>query len=120
MLRFKLDENVPRRVAELLRGKGFDADTVLDEGLRSSPDEDVLAAACNDRRTLLTLDLDFADLRKYSPAATCGIVVLRPAASELATVLDLVTELLGQLPGRDPRGKLWIVESGRLRERSGI
>jgi hypothetical protein len=38
-MRIKLDENIPHRVAELLRGMGHDVDTVLGEDLKGKPDE---------------------------------------------------------------------------------
>ena len=45
MIAFKIDENLPIEVRELLRRGGFDALTVVDQNLGGRPDTDV-AAVC--------------------------------------------------------------------------
>jgi len=60
---FKIDENLPREYASLLRDAGFEADTVEDEGLVGSADSAVAERCRADGRVLVTLDLDFADIR---------------------------------------------------------
>ncbi|MHB1928507.1 MAG: DUF5615 family PIN-like protein [Acidimicrobiales bacterium] len=76
-MRFKLDENLPYRAARMFVEAGHEADTVYDEDLAGQPDEVVLAAAISEDRVLVTLDLDFSDLRAYPIGTHCGIVVLR-------------------------------------------
>jgi hypothetical protein len=71
-LRFKLDENVPRKAAALLRDAGHDVRSALEQALGGSSDEKVLAA-WNEARILVTLDLDFGDIRAYPPASHAGI-----------------------------------------------
>jgi predicted nucleic acid-binding protein len=68
ILRFKLDENLPRRAAGLLLEAGHDVSTVADEGLVGHPDGAVAEAAAEDERTLVTMDKDFGDLRSFRPA----------------------------------------------------
>lgn len=66
-LRFKTDQNMPIEAAEFLRGAGLDCETVTEEGLNGAAD-DVIGARCKDEgRTLVTLDLDFSDIRAYPP-----------------------------------------------------
>ena len=71
-LRFKLDENLPRRVESTLRDLGHDVQTTLSEGLAGAPDPDLLAACAAEDRVLVTLDLDFADIRAY-PLAVIAV-----------------------------------------------
>jgi hypothetical protein len=40
-VRFKIDESLPAEAAGILRGAGFDADTVEDEDLSGADDETV-------------------------------------------------------------------------------
>jgi len=61
-MQFKLDENLPPSVAELLRGLGHDVATVYDQGLQSCADPAVLAACQGEGRALLSLDLDFSNI----------------------------------------------------------
>ena len=44
-MKFKLDENMPLELAADLRDRGYDSDTVIDEGLRGAKDPTVVEAA---------------------------------------------------------------------------
>ena len=79
---FKLDENLPADAAGLLRNTGLEGDTVRDEGLRGAEDEVVAATAQREGRVLITLDLDFSNIRAYPPQLYSGIVVLRPRSHQ--------------------------------------
>ena len=72
-LRFKLDENIPRNAEALLKDAGHDVQTVIGERLGGQPDTNVLGACLRETRILVTLDLDFADIRINRPASHCGI-----------------------------------------------
>jgi hypothetical protein len=59
--KFKVDENLPEAAAEILRAAGFDAETVLNEGLGGASDSS-LASVCLEERRALQHDLDFSDI----------------------------------------------------------
>lgn len=69
-MRIKLDENLSMKLKAGLAELGHDTDTVRDEQRTGSPDKDVWAAAQADQRFLVTLDLDFSDVRQSRPART--------------------------------------------------
>lgn len=62
-MKLKLDENLGRRWAHELRNAGHDVHTIWDEQLSGASDIEVLAAAVNESRALVTIDLDFARTR---------------------------------------------------------
>ena len=66
-MKFKIDENLPLELAEMLRGAHFDADTIFAEGLRGEADSRILDVCQGEGRVLVTLDLDFANIRAYPP-----------------------------------------------------
>ena len=65
MLKFKVDENLPTEAAELLTGAGHDAVTVRDQRMAGQPDANVATVCQREDRVVVTLDLDFADIRAY-------------------------------------------------------
>ena len=80
-MKFKVDENLPREIAELLRSLGYSADTVEDEGLRGATDPLVVDAARKENRILLTLDKGLGNLVAYPAGTHAGVVLFRPPAS---------------------------------------
>ena len=62
-MRFKLDENLPIELAELFRRSGHDAQTVFDEELAGAEDAEIASVCIRERRAIVTLDMDFADIR---------------------------------------------------------
>jgi predicted nuclease of predicted toxin-antitoxin system len=116
-LRFKIDENLPGEFAAILQGAGFEADTVGDEDLSGTADSLLAQHALANNRVLLTLDLDFANIQSYPPAAHAGIVVLRPRSQDKLTLLSLLQILIPALLKSSPERRLWIVEEDRIRYR---
>ena len=116
-MRCKLDENMPIDAVELLRQAGHECHTVYDEQLSGAADERLMALCRNEQRVLLTLDLDFADIRRYPPAESAGIVVLRPAEPDAERVLRLLARALQVVETEPIEQRLWIVEEDRIRIR---
>ncbi len=115
-MKLKLDENFDVRLVPLLAVEGFDADTVLTEGLSSSPDQTIYDTCKTSGRTLVTLDLDFSNPFRFPPAGTEGIIVIRPPRAVLSSIQATLWSVLPELKTRSVKGKLWIVEPGRIRE----
>lgn len=116
-MRFKIDENLPVEVAELLRSSGHDADTVVEEHASGAVDPALAALCKREGRGLITLDRGFADIRAYPPAEYQGIVVLRPDRQDRITVLRLCGQLVEALRVHPLAGHLWVLEPHRLRLR---
>ena len=116
-MRLKLDENLGRQAAALLRTAGHDVSTVVEQRLTSAPDEDVIGVCRQEDRCLVTLDLDFANPLRFDPKEYRGIAVLRlpsrPGANDL---LNALRTLVGGLARGEISGRLWIVQIGVLRE----
>lgn len=66
-MRIKLDENLPTRLVSVLAELGHDIDTVPAERIAGRNDAVVWQAAQAGQRFLVTQDLDFSDIRKYTP-----------------------------------------------------
>ena len=115
-MNLKLDENFGTRLQELFRQAGHDVHTVRDESLQGVTDETVLSACASEQRCLITLDLDFANVLRFPPTKTAGIVVFRlPSSTTLLALENLARRFLSASQRHDVRQTLWIVEPGRIR-----
>ena len=76
-MKIKLDENLPDRLVAVLTGLGHDVDTVRGEQLIGRVDSDVWNAAQAAQRFLVTQDLDFPDMRRFTPGTHAGLLLVR-------------------------------------------
>jgi predicted nuclease of predicted toxin-antitoxin system len=118
-LKFKLDENIPELVRETLGSLGHDVHTLAEEGLAGAPDKDVLRACRGENRVLITLDLDFSDIRAYPPGSYPGIWVLRPPKQTFSEINALVLAGLRLSAVERIQGQLWVIDEKRVRIRDG-
>jgi len=94
--------------------------TIFDQQIVGEPDPQVASVCSAEERALVTLDLDFSDIRTYPPAAYLGIIILRPRTQSKPDVLALLDKLLPLLIGGEPlAGNLWIVRENGIRIREG-
>ena len=115
-MRLKLDENLGKRGQSILQAVGHDVSTVVEQQFGGATDEELIEKCGREKRGLVTLDLDFANPLRFQPSKYAGIAVLRlpPKPSE-ADLTNLIRTLATALAGDSIVGKLWIVESGRVR-----
>ena len=118
-MRFKIDENLPVEVVDLLTSRGHDALSVVDQGMSGAGDSDVAEICLSEERCLVTLDTDFSDIRAYPPGSHPGIIVFRLTQQDKRSVLAVCSRLLAALVSQAPDGALWVVDERRIRVREG-
>ena len=117
MTKFKIDENLPVEMADMLRQAGYDAATVYDQHLMGAIDTDIANVCQTEKRALVTLDLDFADIRAYPPQNYSGIIVMRLKQQDKPYVLSVTARWLKALPAEPLAERLWIVDDTKIRIR---
>lgn len=102
-MRFKLEENLPVEATQLLRAAGHDASSVVDERLQGATDGTLDRVCRHEGRILVTLDLDFSDIRAYLPAESPGRIVLRVSSQEKRRLLAVLEKLCVAVEAAPPR-----------------
>ena len=115
-MRLKVDENIGATGVDFLRQAGHDTMTVREQDLAGAADEIVFEAWVAEGRTLITLDRDFAQVPRFPPKGTGGIVVLELGGpASLRLLQSRLSDFLGFAATRPVAGELWIIEPGRVR-----
>ena len=111
---FEIDENLPEEAATLFQQRGYDAATIREQEMSGSSDRRVASILQEEKRVLVTLDTDFADIRTYPPEDFAGIIVLRLNQQDRKHVLTALERLLPVLAEEPLSGCLWIVGENNL------
>ena len=117
MISVKLDENLGLSAIELLRHAGYAAERVYDEGLSGAKDPVVWQRVCQEHRFFITLDLDFADIRRFPPGSHPGVLLLRPRSRSRDAVLSVLRRVLREYPLQALSGCLAVADEQRTRIR---
>ena len=120
MLKFVIDEDMPRSTAKLLIANGFDALDVRDCGLRGKDDTAVFEFAQKNEAILLTGDLGFGNLLHFPVGTHSGIFIAHfPNEISSSELNNQILTAFRSLKENDFRGNLLILEPGKLRIRRG-
>ena len=113
----KLDENLSRTHANFLRESGYQADRVHDQGLSGASDQQVWERVVAESRFLITLDLDFSDVRRFPPGTHPGILLVRARSKSRQAVLEILQRTLAEQPLESLRGCLVVADERLTRIR---
>jgi predicted nuclease of predicted toxin-antitoxin system len=115
-LRILADENVRRALVHALRDAGHDV-VWISEVAPEAPDLDVFDLAVREQRTLLTGDLDFADIvYRHKRPGLPGLVLIRVDIPDTSKFLTVVLDAWQQVPAWE--GLTTVIEAGRVRQRA--
>ncbi|MGH7840362.1 MAG: DUF5615 family PIN-like protein [Candidatus Binataceae bacterium] len=115
--RFKVDEDLPLQIADLLTERGHDATTVVAQGWQGISDDMLWPRVQNEARWLITADKGFADLRKYPPGTHSGVILLRSQEESRRAYLDLAVVAVDRLAFEDVAGAVVVITHRGVRIR---
>jgi predicted nuclease of predicted toxin-antitoxin system len=114
-MRVKLDENIPVSAKHALENAFCDVHSVFDEKL-SGVDDGTLWDVCQqEQRFLVTQDLDFSDIRKFSPGTHCGILLLRLKNPSATAIKALLKELVSRHQFKEWHGCVVVATQRKVR-----
>ena len=93
-MRIKVDEDLPRRVTQVLQSNGYDAISVLEQDMGGWKDAKLWQAVQSEARFLITADKGFGDIRQYAPGTHHGVLLLRPDQDGIRPVVELLERIL--------------------------
>jgi predicted nuclease of predicted toxin-antitoxin system len=116
-MKIKLDENLPADLAPDLLNLGHEVHTPRDEGLSGAADNDIWEAAQREQRFLITEDLDFSDMRRYTPGTHYGLLLIRLREPTRRSLIDRLLTLFRGQPVNDWIGCFVVASDRKVRVR---
>ena len=116
-MRFLADMGVAMRVVESLRDEGHDVLHLREQGLQRLPDEQIFRKAIAEDRTVLTFDLDFAEIVAFSRLQKTSVILFRLQNTRTPRVIERPKVALHQSGAILERGAVVVVEESRIRVR---
>lgn len=118
-LRILLDQNIPARVAEWLRGQrpSWQVDHLNELGFAGESDVVLYRWAQEHKSVIVTFDEHFADARFRQLGPHCGVVRLRVWPTTTEATIDGLRRLIENVNEDDLRGSLIIVDPAKIRLR---
>ena len=100
-----------------LRGDGHDAVHVLDIGLDRASDTDILAYAKQNRRTVLTTDLDYPRLLALTQVLEPSLILFRGGDWTEHEATDRLRAVFDSLSEADIANSVIVIDRDRVRRR---
>lgn len=116
-MQVKVDEDLPRSVAQRLSAAGFDTRTILEQGMGGFKDEQLWPIVQEEQRFLVTADKGFADIRRHPPGRHAGVLLLRPDRDGVQPVVELLEQVLSSVDFADLSGTVAVATPRGLRVR---
>src|SRR5258708_6904701 len=107
---------VSLEVVEWLRRQGHDAKHLREENLHKLPDGDIFKKAVDEKRIIITFDLDFGEIVALTKRKRAGIILFRLYNTRAVHVIERLKALLEDAPA-SLTDSITIVEETRYRVR---
>src|SRR2546421_173300 len=116
-MRFLLDMNLPPAIGDRLRAEGHDAIHAQDGGIGSLPDRAIFERAAEDRRIVVTFDLDFGEIAGAFDRPTSGVMLLRLKLARQSHLWDRLRVAIAEAGDALDGGAIVLIEDARIRVR---
>jgi predicted nuclease of predicted toxin-antitoxin system len=116
-VRFLIDMPLSPALATWLADRGHDAVHAAGLGLHRATDNEIMARAKDEARTVLTADLDYPRLLAVAHASEPSLILFRNGNWSEAEVRTRLSEILATLTEADIARSIIVVDRDRVRRR---
>ena len=116
-MRFLIDMPISPLLVELLEAEGHSAIHAAHIGLAQASDEEIIAQARKESRTIVTADLDYARLLALVGSSSPGIVLFRGGNYSEKEMLGLMKRVLSTMPSDQLLDSVVVVDKKSIRRR---
>lgn len=116
-MKFLIDMNLSPRWCSILQAEGWDSIHWSSVGSVSAPDGSVMDWAFDQRRVVLTHDLDFGAILATTQATGPSVVQVRTQDVRLQTLAPLLIPVLRQYESELDAGAILVVDEAQFRVR---
>ena len=95
-MKFLADMGISPRTVSWLKSNGYDAIHLVEQGLEKLPDDEILAKAREEKRIVLTVDLDFAQLLAISQELLPSVVLFRLGNESYEIINQFLAQVLNR------------------------
>lgn len=118
MLKFIIDEDLPRSTTTILIENEYDAIDIRDYNLRGKSDQEIFQFAQHNKAVLITGDIGFGNILHFPIKSHHGIVILCfPNKMSNMEINRQLIKRLKELPKEDLHGNLIIIKPGQIKIR---
>lgn len=116
-MKFLVDMPLSPELAAWLRQQGHDAIHAAEVMLARAADLEIMARAKQERRTVITADLDYPRLLALAQMTDPSLILFRNGNWSEADVIARMREILHTLPPAEIAGSIISVDRNRVRRR---
>ncbi|HPB31759.1 MAG TPA: DUF5615 family PIN-like protein [Candidatus Sumerlaeota bacterium] len=115
-MKFVVDMPLSRQLAEVLRSRGHDAFHISERGLQRSSDKNIFDLAVEERRIIITADLDFSRIFALSfQTGETGLILFREGNLSDSQMIEFLERVLDTIPPEKIWRSIIVVEHHRIR-----
>lgn len=116
-MKFLIDMPLSPALSVWLTRQGHDAIHALDAGMDRAPDTAILQRAIDERRVIITADLDFPRLLAITQANGPGLILYRGGDYTEEEILDRLERVLEVVTTEELPYHIIVIEKKRIRRR---
>jgi predicted nuclease of predicted toxin-antitoxin system len=109
-----IDQNIPKRVRDWMKQKGFETVILADVNLRGAPDKKIAEFAIQKHMAILTQDVDFAKLYHTIYRRELTVILVNTKEGTAQSVIQALNKAQLKINLKNIQNKLLIITERRL------